>query len=80
MMEKDLFREDLYYRLKVISIDIPPLRSRREDITALARQFVQNYCEQHDQDKRLAPEVLDALRKLFLSGQHPRAEKTCWNP
>ena len=68
MMEKDLFREDLYYRLKVISIDIPPLRSRREDIPALARQFLQNYCEQHDLDKRLNPEVMDSLRNYSYPG------------
>ena len=69
MMEKDLFREDLYYRLKVISIDIPPLRTRREDIMALANQFVQNYCEKHDINKRLArPEVVDALRNYSYPG------------
>ncbi len=68
MMEKDLFREDLYYRLKVISIHIPPLRDRREDIPALAHQFLQNYCEQHGVDKRLRREVLDALAQYDYPG------------
>ncbi|MCP4578465.1 MAG: PAS domain-containing protein [Deltaproteobacteria bacterium] len=68
MMEKDLFREDLYYRLKVISINIPPLRHRREDIPALAHQFLQNYCEQHEVDKRLQREVLDALAQYDYPG------------
>lgn len=68
MMKKDLFREDLYYRLKVISIEIPPLRDRREAIPALAHQFLQNYCEQHKFDKRLRREVLDALAQYDYPG------------
>ena len=68
MMGKDHFREDLYYRLNVISINIPPLRSRREDIPALARQIVQSYCEQHDLNKKLSPEVMDALGKYAFPG------------
>ena len=68
MMDKGSFREDLYYRLNVISIDIPPLRSRREDIPALARQIVQNHCEQHNLNKKLSPEVMDALAKYAYPG------------
>jgi len=68
MMEKEQFREDLYYRLNVISINIPPLRSRREDIPALARQIVQSYCEQHNLNKKLNPEVMDALSKYAFPG------------
>ena len=68
MIEKDRFREDLYYRLNVISIYIPPLRSRREDIPALARQIVQDHCEKHNLNKRLSPEVMDALGKYAYPG------------
>lgn len=68
MMEQDRFREDLYYRLNVIPIAIPPLRERREDIPALARQMVQNYCEQHNLNKKLGPEVVDVLRKYDYPG------------
>ncbi len=68
MMEKDLFREDLYYRLKVISIHIPSLRDRREDIPALTHMFVQNCCEQHQMDKRLRREVLDVLAQYDYPG------------
>jgi two-component system NtrC family response regulator len=46
-MENHIFREDLYYRLKVVPLDIPPLRKRREDIIPLARYFLNKYCQEH---------------------------------
>ena len=56
------FREDLYYRLNVITIDLPPLRTRREDIPLLAASFLKRYAEENDLAPRtLAPEAMRVL-------------------
>jgi DNA-binding NtrC family response regulator len=56
------FREDLFYRLNVITIDLPPLRSRREDIPLLAGHFLKRYSEENELPLRsLAPEALRVL-------------------
>jgi transcriptional regulator with PAS, ATPase and Fis domain len=44
MVEKGLFREDLYYRLNVVNIHVPPLRERTEDIPQLVDYFIRKYC------------------------------------
>ncbi len=44
MVEQGLFREDLYYRLNVVNIHVPPLRDRREDIPMLTDHFIRKYC------------------------------------
>jgi two-component system NtrC family response regulator len=46
-MENRLFREDLYYRLKVVPLEIPPLRERKEDIVPLAQYFLKKYCREN---------------------------------
>jgi transcriptional regulator with GAF, ATPase, and Fis domain len=56
------FREDLYYRLNVVTIDLPPLRSRREDIPLLATHFLYHFSEENQlETRRLAPEVMRAM-------------------
>ena len=49
------FREDLYYRLSVVTITIPPLRERGEDILLLARTFLNRSCKEHGRNVRFAP-------------------------
>jgi two-component system response regulator PilR (NtrC family) len=63
------FREDLYYRLNVISIELPPLRSRREDIEPLAEHFLVRQREELGRPNlRFAPATLEALRQYALPG------------
>jgi len=62
MVEEGRFREDLYYRIHVIHLKIPPLRERRDDIVWLAHQFLSAYCANPPyEQKRLSPPVEQAL-------------------
>ncbi len=68
-VEKGNFREDLYYRLNVIEIDIPPLRQRKSDIRDLALRFLHEFCEEND--KKLSgftPKALHALTNYDWPG------------
>jgi transcriptional regulator with PAS, ATPase and Fis domain len=55
------FREDLFYRLHVFTITLPPLRDRRDDITLIARQCLAESVNEHGRVKVLSPEALEAL-------------------
>lgn len=67
--EEKRFREDLYFRLNVISIEVPPLRKRREDIPLLAAHFAQKFAERnHKVIKGFAPQTLDALLRYSWPG------------
>ena len=62
-VEEGRFREDLYYRLKVVTLEIPPLRQRPEDVPLLAEHFLDLYCREHGRNpKRLSPEALEVLQ------------------
>src|SRR2546430_7661133 len=63
------FREDLYYRLAVVELRVPPLHEHREDIPALAMEFARRYAERFGmQDVRFQPELLDSLQRLEWPG------------
>src|SRR5881397_797616 len=55
------FREDLYYRLNVVEVRIPPLRERREDIAPLVSRFLALFNQQYDRNKRVSPETMVRL-------------------
>lgn len=62
MVKEGKFREDLFYRLNVITIDLPPLRHRREDIPLLVTYFLRKFAEENERDAReISPEALRYL-------------------
>ena len=68
-VKKGLFRSDLFYRLNVFPVRIPPLRERREDIPVLARHFVKKYCERHRKTvTRIGRSTLKALSSYAWPG------------
>jgi PAS domain S-box-containing protein len=68
LIRKALFREDLYYRLNVVSISLPPLRDRRDDIILLAEHFLRKFNQRMgNQVKEICPEAL----RLLMSYQWP---------
>ncbi len=68
-IERGTFREDLFYRLNVVPIDVPPLRERREDIPLLVRHFMQlNAEEQGLKVKQVSPEAMELLQQYDWPG------------
>ena len=61
LINQGLFREDLYYRINVVPLRIPPLRERREDIPDLANHFIKKVQEEGLEEKRLLPEAIELL-------------------
>ncbi|MCP4666553.1 MAG: sigma-54-dependent Fis family transcriptional regulator [Deltaproteobacteria bacterium] len=68
-IEKGRFREDLYYRLNVVTLHVPPLRDRKEDIPLLAQHFLALFSEKNrKQIKGLTPQAMDRLLKHHWPG------------
>ncbi len=62
LVREGKFREDLFYRLNVISIDLPPLRQRKEDIPLLVEHFLHKYSQENEREpRRITPEALRPL-------------------
>jgi DNA-binding NtrC family response regulator len=70
------FREDLYFRLAVVELEVPPLRDRREDIPALARAFAARYATKWGIDVRLSDALVDALARRPWPGNVRELENT----
>jgi two-component system, NtrC family, response regulator GlrR len=69
LIAEQSFREDLYYRLNVVNLHIPPLRERREDIAALAQHFVSTLAPKHGRHVvGFAPEAMEALMRFDWPG------------
>jgi tetratricopeptide (TPR) repeat protein len=62
LVSESTFRQDLYYRLNVVPIRVPPLRERREDIVALARHFVNRFTKGDASAPSFAPDAVSALQ------------------
>jgi DNA-binding NtrC family response regulator len=67
MVGAGLFREDLYFRLSVMTVDIPPLRERGEDILLLARKFLEDFARVHGR----APQLNEDAKQLLLEEPWP---------
>jgi DNA-binding NtrC family response regulator len=68
LVQEGKFREDLYYRLNVVKIELPPLRERREDIPLLASYFAEKYARHGEAPKKIPPQAMDVLLNYSWPG------------
>jgi PAS domain S-box-containing protein len=68
LVANNQFREDLYYRLNVVPVEVPPLRARKEEIPLLAAHFIKLFNKKYDMHKELFPDVIDILMNYDWPG------------
>ena len=69
LVESGTFREDLFYRLNIVPIEVPPLRLRRDDIPLLAKHFLSHFCSRHGRpEKTIDAEAMDVLLSASWPG------------
>lgn len=76
MADDGTFREDLFYRISVIPINLPPLRDRREDIVELIDHFIRKFCEQTGRDLTISPKAMSLLENYAWHGNVRELEHT----
>lgn len=68
MVKEGEFRSDLYYRINVVNIQLPPLRERREDIAPMAQHFLDRFNRENDRKIRLSPTALHTISRCYWPG------------
>lgn len=68
LIKEGRFREDLFYRLNVVPIEVPPLRERREDIFPLAWHFLRQFNAKYRQSKTITPDLINSLESYHWPG------------
>src|SRR5262245_10360244 len=68
MVKRGTFREDLYYRINVVRIEVPPLRERTEDIPLLVKHFAQKFARPGESPKEVSPQVMETLLNYRWTG------------
>ena len=76
MCDEGTFREDLFYRISVIPIHLPPLRERADDIPDLIDHFVKKFCDQAGKDLTMSPKTVQILEKYAWHGNVRELEHT----
>ncbi|MBQ4650311.1 MAG: sigma 54-interacting transcriptional regulator [Firmicutes bacterium] len=76
LVEEGKFREDLYYRLNICLINVPPLRMRKEDIECLSEAFLKNYSEKYGVIKSFSPDAHKQLTEYHWPGNVRELENT----